>query len=88
MQRVAVRVLFLLLMVCALPVRADVIVSVGGVANEDALFLVETRSNHPFIHSTQVKYLDERLIRPGEPEKISVRIVNPITFSYLTACLQ
>ncbi|GMQ89619.1 MAG: hypothetical protein BMS9Abin09_1125 [Gammaproteobacteria bacterium] len=87
MQCAAARVLFFLLMVCSLSVRADVIVSVGGGADKEALFLVETRSNHPVIHSTQVKYLDERLIRPGEPARIPVKLVNPITFSYLTALI-
>ena len=61
--------------------------SIGSTADKDALFWVETKSNHPFIHSSYVTNIDERFIRPGETVTISVMALNPITFSHVYALI-
>lgn len=86
-RRFLVRAIFFLFVVCSFPIRADVIVSIGSTADKDALFWVETKSNHPFIHSSYVTNIDERFIRPGETVTIPVMALNPITFSYVYALI-
>jgi len=85
--RFVVQAAFLSLIVCSFPIRADIIVSIGNSADKDALFWVETKSNHPFIHSSYVTNIDGRFIRPGETVTIPVMVLNPITFSYVYALI-
>lgn len=87
MQRSAVRIIFLLSMACSFPIRADIIVSIGSTADRDVLFWVETKSNHPFIHSSYITHIDERFVRPGETATIPVMALNPITFSHVYAVI-
>ena len=83
MRSIAVPAIFLLMMVCSFPARAEIIVHIGYAEDKDALFWVETKSNHARIHGSIAHDIDERFMRPLETAKISVWALNPITFSFV-----
>jgi hypothetical protein len=82
-----VQAIFLLIMACSFPARAAIIVHIGDAGDKDALFWVETKSNHALIHGSHTNNIDERFMRPGETATISVLALNPITFSFVYASI-
>jgi hypothetical protein len=87
MRRIAVWTGVLVTLVCSDPARAALIVHIGGGAEQDALFWVETRSHYALIHGGYAKDLDARFMHPGETAKIAVWAVNPITFSFVSTSI-
>ena len=83
----AVWAAFLLLMICASPARAGIVVHIADGADPDAVFWVETKSNHALLHGHSVQTLDQRFMRSGETANIPVVALNPITFSFVYASI-
>lgn len=83
MRCMAVSAIFLWTMVFSSPVRAEIIVQIGQAEEKDALFWVETKSNHARIHGSYTNGIDARFMRPMETASISVLFLNPITFSFV-----
>lgn len=73
----------IVLILCSFSVLADIKVSIGNITGEPPLFLVTTKSNHEYIHSGHINMIDERFMRSGETVKIPVKVINPISFSYI-----
>jgi len=87
MRCMVARALFLLITACSFPARAAIIVHIGDTADKDALFWVETKSNHALIHGSYRNNIDERFMRPEETATISVLALNPITFTFVYASI-
>jgi len=75
------------ILLCTVPARAAIVVSIAEVADRDARFLVQTKSNHALIHGSQMKDIDERFLRPGETARITVLALNPLTFSFVYSAI-
>jgi hypothetical protein len=86
-MRRAVRASCFLIVCCACPARAAIVVSIGNTAEQDALFWVETGSHYGLLHGGYQKDLDKRFLRPKESARIPVIMLNPVTFTFISASI-
>ena len=65
-QCAAVLLFVLPAMFSAFPLHAALVVSIADSPDRDAMFLVQTSSNHARIHGSHTNSVDERFLHPGE----------------------